>query len=182
MKPEKQYLKISLYPWMPKVIEELQEQGFLTTQEHIDDAFQTIVFDTLKKWQQLAEMRKELPSKYGHGETWEAQKQESLSNIPYHVQYVKENLQRGCDIYETCVDSHLQVIECRKHTYMTYQEWIDYNMKHWVDWEYNGKKGIIYGYTEQQVKAWYPEDRFNYEKAKPCTCKMCKDGAQYLMG
>ena len=42
---EKQYLKLGLLPWMPKNIEALKEQGFWTTQESIDEAFQkAIVF------------------------------------------------------------------------------------------------------------------------------------------
>tara|TARA_R110002012_G_scaffold234397_1_gene408004 strand:+ start:98 stop:619 length:522 start_codon:yes stop_codon:yes gene_type:complete len=168
------HIQIGFTPTMIKTLERLQDQGFLTSQESIDDAFYESIYDTLKKWQHLADIRNEEPDPYLDS-TWEQQRDAALSDVRIHVRYIKEYRENGVELYDSRITHLFNVIEHTKHKYMTYQQWIDYHLEHWTDWKLNGKPGHFYGWTEEKLKArGFPEAHFNAEKMHPCTCAGCK--------
>ena len=163
---EKQYLKLGLLPWMPKNIKALKEQGFWTTQESIDEAFQKAIWMTIERWQQLADIRN---AEIWASEEWKQEKAQSMRNLEIHVRDIKDAKRSGRDVFE----GDWVMLDHIVHMYMTYQEFIDYNLEHWTDWKVGESKGNLYGYTEERLKQYYPKERFNAEKMRPCTCKMC---------
>ena len=164
---QKQYIKIGLLPWMPKNIEALKKQHFWTTQESIDEAFQKAIWKTIERWEQLASIR---DAEMWASTEWKQEKANAMRNLEVHVRDIKDARQVGREAYE----GDWVMIDHIIHMYMTYQEFIDYNLKHWTDWQVGESKGNFYGFTEKQLKAYYPEKRFNAEKMQPCTCKMCE--------
>ena len=174
MKNKKQ-IQIGLTTHMIKTIERLQDQGFLTSQESIDYAFRDGIYDTLKKWERLADIRNEVPNPYYcENATWEQQRDEALSDVWIHVRNIKEDREKGVELYDSRITHRFNKIEHTKHMYMTYQQWIDYHLEHWTDWKLNGKNGYFYGWTEEKLKEHFKENFFNAEKMHPCTCDYCK--------
>ena len=122
------HIQIGFTPTMIKTLERLQDQGFLTSQESIDDAFYESIYDTLKKWQHLADIRNEEPDPYLDS-TWEQQRDAALSDVRIHVRYIKEYRENGVELYDSRITHLFNVIEHTKHKYMTYQQWIDYHLR-----------------------------------------------------
>jgi hypothetical protein len=174
----KAQITISLLPWMSKDVEVLQEQGFLTTQESIDDAFMDAVQDILKKYQTLTEIRQEVFD-CRLFESWEEERASRMGDISIHVRDIKQRRLDGGELHDRRSDGDWAMLDHCKHMYMTYQEWIDYMMEHWTDWKVGESKGHLYGWTEEQMKRHWPKKRFDAAKMKPCTCSMCKDGKSY---
>jgi hypothetical protein len=169
---EKQYLKLGLLPWMPKNIKALKEQGFWTTQESIDEAFQKAIWKTIERWEDLAKIRD--AEMWGwKSEEWMEEKAHRMRDLEIDVRDIKEKSASGIDSLDPRMEKHWVMIHHTKHMYMSYQEWIDFCMKHWTDFRVGERKGNFYGFTEERMKRYYPKERFDAEKMKPCTCKMC---------
>ena len=162
------------YAWMAKAIEEMQEKGIWTTQESIDAAFKDAIWDTLKKYQDLVEMRSEVFDNRLY-ESWAEEKASRLGDISIWVCSIKSKLVKGKKAFQ----GHWEQIWHYRHKYMTYQEWIDYMMTNWANWSCEHSTPMSFGWTEEQMKEYFTEEEFNREKMMPCTCKMCKDGETY---